>query len=125
MKKVLLVDDSRAIHAVVTEMLPTELFQLHHAHDGRDGLSLLEKLCSSQNRPDLILLDWEMPHLSGPEFLQEFVTKAYTIPVIMLTSKNEVQDISEILRSGASEYIMKPFTKELILEKIEMTIGTM
>ncbi len=64
-----------------------------------------------------------MPGLTGPEVLDQINTLGIKIPVIMLTSKNDMSDIASMLDKGASEYVLKPFTRDIILEKIAAVVG--
>jgi len=72
---------------------------------------------------DLILLDWEMPVKDGPTTFKELKTMGLKTPVFMLTSKNNPSDIIQMLEEGVTEYMMKPFTADIVREKITMTLG--
>lgn len=114
--KVMIVDDSKAIYMMVSQMLQE---QGHEAVWAEDGVDACEKLSSSD--VDLILLDWNMPNMSGPEFLEknkaEGVTKA---PIVMMTTENKPDYIKKALQLGAVEYIMKPFTADILEDKLEL-----
>lgn len=116
---ILSVDDSRAIHAFLTSCLPD--YKLIHVYNGLEGVNFLTH---TQEKIDLVLLDWEMPVMDGPKALVEIKKMKPQLPVIMLTSKNDPKDIELILSNGASEYVLKPFTQEIINEKIKMVIGS-
>ena len=118
--KVLCIDDSRAVHAFLKDCLKDILLEFTSAYDGEEGLSYLS---SADHVFDCVFLDWEMPKKTGPEVLKEAKTLGCKIPIIMLTSKNQIQDISTMLGEGASEYIMKPFTKDIIIERLKMLLG--
>lgn len=91
-----------------------------HAYNGEEGLKIIN---DGKSEINLILLDWEMPGISGPEVLGRIVEKQNHPPVIMLTSKNNPDEMIQLLDKGAAEYVLKPFTKELIREKILFVIG--
>ena len=72
---------------------------------------------------DLILLDWEMPVLNGPGTFSEFKKMELKIPVVMMTTKNASEDIQTMLNMGVAEYLLKPFTIDILFEKIEFATG--
>lgn len=115
---VLSIDDSKAVHAFLDVCLEGTKVKLTHVMNGKQGLEEAEK-----NPFDLILLDWEMPEITGPEVLSRIRQRDSTTPIIMLTSKNEVEDIASMIQNGANEYIMKPFTAQIIIDKIESVLG--
>ena len=118
--KILCIDDSKAVHAFLKDCLTGVATEFKSAFDGEQAVKLFEDKSFSA---DLIFLDWEMPKKTGPEVLADLARAKNTIPIIMLTSKNQTSDIAAVLAAGASEYIMKPFTKDIILEKVSMLVG--
>lgn len=119
--RILTIDDSKVIHSFLTSILEPDHAVLTHAYDGTEGLKVLES--SGEKSFDLILLDWEMPKMSGIETLKQIRSWGFGIPIVMLTTKNSPQDIQLALESGASEYIMKPFVSDILLEKLAETVG--
>ncbi|MCB0357710.1 MAG: response regulator [Bdellovibrionales bacterium] len=119
--KILSVDDSKAVHSFVKMCLMSKTVDLIQVLSGEEALDKL----TGQNKEnfDLILLDWEMPGLTGPEVLVKARESGISTPVIMLTSRNKEDDIRMALENGASEYIMKPFTEDLLVEKIDSVVG--
>lgn len=117
---ILSIDDSRAVHAFIDRSLQGTGWKVIHAHSGKEGL---DSLAASGGAVKLILLDWEMPDLSGPEVLKRIRAQGIETPVVMLTSKNTISDMQAVMDAGASEYIMKPFTPEILIEKIRATLG--
>jgi len=120
--KVLSVDDSRtARHAIrnMTEVLDLEFLE---AENGLDALRLLE---THGGDIDLIILDWEMPVMNGKEFLEKMKRheRHRNIPVIMVTTVTQKDKVIDAIRSGASQYITKPFSGEDLLAKIVQTLG--
>lgn len=115
--KVLVVDDSRAIFAMVSQMLEEESHSCIWAEDGVKAVEILK-----QNKNiDMILLDWNMPNMNGPEFLQKNIDDKFTnAPIIMMTTENSPENIKKALSLNVSEYIMKPFTKDILFNKFSL-----
>ena len=115
--KVLVIDDSKAIYAMVSEMLLDGGHEACWAEDGQKAVDFLK-----EESVDVVLLDWNMPVMDGPTFLQvnekEKITEA---PVMMMTTENSPEAIKKALSLGAVEYIMKPFSEEIVREKFEET----
>ena len=114
-QKIALVDDDRNILTSVTIALEAEGFDVHTYPDGDEALRGL-----TQHPVDLAVLDIKMPRLNGMELLQRLKQHAATasLPVIFLTSKEEEVDEIMGLRMGADDYIKKPFSQRLLLERI-------
>ncbi len=94
--------------------------QLVHAHDGQQAFEAWQK---EPQGFDIILLDWEMPVLDGFGSLDKLLTAGCQTPIMMVTSKNEPSLISKAIERGAMEYVMKPFDREILFEKMEMVLG--
>lgn len=120
MIKILIVDDTKSVHAFLQNLLKksTEV-EYVSVFDGAQALDILQKKTDF----DMILLDWEMPNLNGPETLAAFKRAGVNTPVMMMTTKNAPEDIARMLDRGAVEYLMKPFTADILFEKIEYVIG--
>ena len=113
--RVLIVDDSNSITKVVTQMLQEANLESIQAKDGKDALEIIER----GEKIDLILLDWNMPNMTGLEFLQwNFENNVVDCPIVMMTTENKPENIRKALQLGASEYIMKPFTQDILISKI-------
>ena len=112
MSKIALVDDDRNILTSVSMTLETEGFDVDTYTDGQSALD-----ASSRSMPDLAILDIKMPRMDGMDLLQRLRQKS-SLPVIFLTSKDD--EIDEILglRMGADDYVTKPFSQRLLLERI-------
>lgn len=109
---ILIVEDEPPLVEVIRYNLDKEGFRTSVAVDGEEALLLV-----AEDRPDLIILDWMLPHLSGIEVCRQLRKKiaTRTIPVIMLTARTEESDRVHGLESGADDFIAKPFSpKELI-----------
>lgn len=117
-RKALIVDDSKPIFLMVKEMLDSQGCECTWASHGREACEKLK-----ENDFDFVLLDWNMPEMNGPEFLKENKKKNLTIaPVLMMTTENSPDYIREALELGAAEYIMKPFSKDILISKLEFAL---
>lgn len=119
MIKVLIVDDTKTVHTFVKSLCKDLLIEFHSVYNGQEAVDCL----SDNNRFDLILLDWEMPIMNGPATLFNIKSMGLKCPVVMMTTKNSFENISEMLSQGASEYLMKPFTLDIFLEKVNYALG--
>ncbi len=116
--QVLVVDDSRATRAVLRQILKALGFDVTEAGHGLEGLERLKEM----EKPDLVLVDWNMPEMNGYEFVQAVRAESDydQIPLMMVTTETEVSQVTKALSAGANEYVMKPFTKEVILAKLDI-----
>jgi DNA-binding response OmpR family regulator len=121
MFKILLVDDTKSIHAFVKDLLKKKTSVIFR--DVFNGQEAIDCLFDSQEKFDLILLDWEMPIKTGPETLMELKKRGCDTPIVMMTTRNSPDEIAQLLEMGASEYMMKPFTADILFEKIEYVCG--
>lgn len=114
MRSCLVVDDSRVIRKVARRILEDLQFEVDEAADGREALDRCR-----QAMPAAILLDWNMPVMSGIEFLRQLRREAggEKPVVVFCTTENDLEHISEAIKAGANEYIMKPFDGEIIQSK--------
>ncbi|NJK72279.1 MAG: response regulator transcription factor [Synechococcaceae cyanobacterium SM2_3_60] len=106
-------DDPRLAQFLVTE-LGLEGYAVHHANNGLDGLSLVRDI-----QPDLVILDWLLPGLSGLDICLRLRATGITIPILMLTAKDEVPERVAGLNAGADDYITKPFSIEELLARVK------
>ena len=116
MRNCLIVDDSKVIRKVARHILETLHFSVDEAEDGREALARCQA-----SLPDVILLDWNMPVMSGMEFLRALRQIDYSAQpkVVFCTTENDVAHIARALSAGANEYIMKPFDKEIVEAKFQ------
>jgi len=114
MRRCLVVDDSRVIRKVARRILEDMRFQIEEAGDGAEALAA----CRRQ-MPDAVLLDWSMPVMSGIEFLKQLrLEPGGDKPrVVFCTTENDVERITEALKAGADEYMMKPFDGDILSSK--------
>lgn len=104
---------------MVSSMLEERSIEHDWAKHGKEAIVKVKDTCY-----DLILLDWNMPEMTGPEFLEyNLKEKITTIPVVMMTTENKPDYIRRALELGASEYIMKPFTGDILFNKINLVLG--
>ena len=116
MATIALVDDDKNILASVTMLLEQEGYHVRSYTDGASALTAL-----SANLPDLAILDIKMPRMDGMELLRRLRQNA-EIPVIFLTSKDEEIDELMGLNAGADDYIRKPFSQRLLLERVKAVL---
>jgi len=116
MMKALVVDDSRSMRAILSKQLRDLGFQVTEAPGGVEALRLLHE----QGPVELVLLDWNMPEMDGREVLTLIRSEpAYKeMRVMMVTTESEMSQVSVALESGANEYLMKPFDRDSLLEKL-------
>lgn len=114
--KIALVDDDRNILTSVALALEAEGFTVTQYHDGEEGLKGI-----TENPPDLVVLDVKMPRLDGMEVLTK-LRETSTLPAIFLTSKDDEVDQVLGLRLGADDYITKPFSQRLLIERIRTVL---
>ena len=114
MKCCLVVDDSKVVRMVARKILEGLNFEIEEAEDGRKAMDACLK-----RMPDAILLDWNMPVMSGIDFLRELrkLEGGQTPVVVFCTTENDIAHIQEAIGAGANEYIMKPFDSEIIESK--------
>ena len=120
MKRILVVDDSRVIRRVIRQMLEACGFTVEDAEDGVQCLNH----CREHGVPDGIVLDVNMPEMDGITCLQSMrADPAFRECVILMcTTQVEIQQIAAALSAGANEYVMKPFTEEILRDKLR-TVG--
>jgi len=114
LKSCLVVDDSRVVRKVARRIVEDLGFSCFEAEDGQKAYESCQN-----NMPDSILLDWNMPIMSGIEFLEKLrqMDNGRHPKVIFCTTENDMSHIQRALQSGADEYIMKPFDSDIIQSK--------
>lgn len=118
MKTCLVVDDSGVVRRVARQIVEELGFKVEEAEDGQVALDYCKK-----SMPEAVLLDWNMPVMSGIDYLRELrkLPGGDSPIVVFCTTENEMSAITEALTAGANEYIMKPFDADIIKNKFEQT----
>src|SRR5579872_4066363 len=121
MQQILLIDDSEQIHQVVKALLSDDPVEIHSAFDAQYGLVLAESM-----RPDLILLDVEMPGVDGFETCRQLMQNPATagLPVIFLTGRAETDETVLGLDMGAIDYVVKPFKMSELQSRVRAALRT-
>lgn len=116
--RALVIDDSRAIRLILGKMLQDLGFETYDAGDGKEALERLKE----KGTMDLALVDWNMPVMNGLEFVCAVrADPQYSdMRLMMVTTETEMSQVVKALEAGANEYVMKPFTKEIIVEKLNL-----
>lgn len=114
MKSCLVVDDSRVVRKVARRIVEDLGFSCEEAEDGQKAYE-----ACTRTMPEAILLDWNMPVMSGIEFLEKLrqMSGGDKPMVIFCTTENDMAHIQRAMQAGANEYIMKPFDSEIIQSK--------
>tara|TARA_R110000868_G_scaffold32036_6_gene116920 strand:- start:9107 stop:9472 length:366 start_codon:yes stop_codon:yes gene_type:complete len=118
MKTCLVVDDSKVVRMVARKILEELGFEVSEAEDGQVALDMSKKAM-----PDVVLLDWNMPVMSGIEYLRALreMSGDKQPVVVFCTTENDMSHIQEGIAAGANEYIMKPFDSDIIQSKFVQT----
>lgn len=115
--KVLIIDDSKVIFKMVGDIFKRRGHEAVWAENGAHAIEVINE----HKYFDYIFLDWNMPVMSGIEFLQENKEKNFTsAPIIMMTTENRMEKMQEALALGAVEYITKPFDEHILFDKIQI-----
>ena len=117
--RALVVDDSRTVRTVLRRILePIGFDEVGEAGDGVEALDWLD----ANDEPDVMLVDWNMPHMSGIELVRMVrgSRSRRDIPIVMVTTETELSQMVKALAAGASEYIMKPFTADVVRSKLQL-----
>jgi two-component system chemotaxis response regulator CheY len=112
--KILIVDDSITMRRIIANSLKAAGYEdFVEAGNGMEALERVEGI-------DLILTDWNMPGMDGLSFVKQIRQNAQTakIPIIMVTAEGTKDSVLEALKAGVNDYIVKPFTKTIIIEKL-------
>lgn len=116
MSKILVIDDEPNIISILTSRLEANNYDVVAASNGEEGLEKVES-----ESPDLIIVDILMPKMDGLTFVKQVKKSGKEIPIIILTAKPGMKDLFSM--EGVKDYVVKPFTAEELLEKIEKHIA--
>lgn len=112
--RILVVDDEKAMRASISQCLQAAGYRVLEAADGAQGIDILSK-----EKPALIVLDVMMPNLTGLEMVAEVRRLGLAIPVLMLTTRNEIAEKVDGLNAGADDYLGKPFDRRELLARVQ------
>jgi len=112
----LVIDDSRATRSILKKILKELAIDCSEASNGREALEKLRTMVV----PDLILVDWNMPEMNGYDFVCAIrKDPAYEeVKLVMVTTESEITQVTRALEAGANEYVMKPFTADVLKDKL-------
>lgn len=116
--RVLVVDDSRAIRRIVSDIMKQLNFEVTEAGNGLEALDKLQQY----GAPDIVLVDWNMPEMNGLEFIKAVrANPIYAdLPLMMVTTETEMERMALAFMAGVNEYVMKPFDKQTIHDKLQL-----
>jgi two-component system chemotaxis response regulator CheY len=119
MAKALVVDDSRAVRMILSRTLKELGYEVREAANGREALEVIEV---EKSAVKLVLADWNMPEINGLDLLKRLRQdpELASLVVVMVTTETELDQMAAALEAGANEYVMKPFTKDILLEKLQL-----
>lgn len=116
--KILIVDDQTEVRSMMRNMLmEMGVTQIFDAPDGRDALTFMD---SAFDFVDLVVCDWNMPHMTGVEFLRQLRSVDPSIPFLMVTGRGDMQSVVEAKSSGVTGYIRKPFSPAELEAKLRI-----
>lgn len=117
--KILLVDDSKTMRNIQKSVLGQLGYtEIEEACDGQDALSKVKAF-----DPDLMLVDWNMPNMDGLSFVKAYRQTDKTTPIIMVTTEAEKSRVIEAIKAGVNNYVVKPFTPDLLSQRIQETMA--
>ena len=121
MPKAMVVDDSRAIRKILAGILADLGYEVSQATNGREAMAVLDQ--EREGTPvSLVLADWNMPEMNGLDFVKQMRAdeRNAAVTVMMVTTETQVEQMLAALQAGANEYVMKPFTREVIEDKLRL-----
>jgi len=118
MHKAIVIDDSRSVRRILARILKDIGYEVCEASNGKEALALLE----DRDEVSLALVDWNMPEMDGLGFVRclRSNSRYSSVKVVMVTTETEVDHMLTALDAGANEYVMKPFTAEIISDKLRL-----
>ena len=119
MGKAMIIDDSRAMRRILGETVRELGFEVSEASNGREALAKLDNMGPPVR---LMLVDWNMPEMNGLEFVTRLRQdeRFQASLIVMVTTETAIDQMVNALEAGANEYVMKPFTKEIIQDKLRL-----
>lgn len=117
--RVMLIDDSKTMRNIQKSVLKQLGYtDIEEACDGQDALSKI-----GAYKPDFVLVDWNMPVMDGLTFIKTFRQTDKTTPLIMVTTEAEKSRVIDAIKAGVNNYVVKPFTPELLSQRINETLA--
>ena len=114
--KALIVDDSQIMRRIIVSVLKKAgVNDIAEVSNGQEALDLL----AQSNDIGLVLLDWNMPVMTGIETLKHIRTTNKQLPVVMVTTESEKEKVVEAIKAGANDYLLKPFNPQDVLDKLQ------
>ncbi|MFK7768396.1 MAG: PleD family two-component system response regulator [Mariniblastus sp.] len=119
MSKVLIIDDSRAMRKILGKIMKNLGFEVLEAGHGQEGIVQLEE---HKDELELVLVDWNMPVMNGYEFVQAVREQDVYAnhKLVMVTTETEPTQMVKALMAGVDEFVMKPFTSDILIEKLQL-----
>jgi len=119
MPKALVADDSKAVRMILVKTLRELGYEVREAANGREALEAID---AEKPAVSLVLADWNMPEINGLELLKRLRQdpELSSLVVVMVTTETELDQMAAALEAGANEYVMKPFTKDILVEKLQL-----
>jgi len=119
MAQAMVIDDSRAMRMILSRTLQRFGWEVAQASNGKDALDQIHR---EDSQVGLFLVDWNMPEMNGLDFIRMLRSDARygTVPIMMVTTETEAEQMAAALEAGANEYVIKPFTEETIEDKLRM-----
>jgi two-component system chemotaxis response regulator CheY len=119
MSKAMVVDDSRTIRIILTKMLSELGLDVCQAGDGKEALKVAER---EKGAFSVIMADWNMPEMNGLELVKRLRSdpRLASVPIVMITTETETRQVMAALEAGANEYVMKPFSRDIIADKLRL-----
>ena len=116
--KALIIDDSRAMRRILKLIVGELGFETVEAENGREGLDQLRRFPETE----LVLVDWNMPEMNGLEFIEIIRSNPNydELKLVMVTTETEPARMARALLAGVDEFVMKPFTAEVLVEKLQL-----
>lgn len=116
--RALVIDDSKTMRSILGRILSQIGFEVAVAGNGREGLERLRQWADT----NIVLVDWNMPEMDGLAFVRAVrADPAFrSVHLMMVTTESELSRVATALDAGADEYVMKPFTEQVIREKLEL-----
>jgi two-component system, chemotaxis family, chemotaxis protein CheY len=117
--KALVIDDSRAVRMILSKTLAGLGFEVVQASNGKEALAVM---AGEGQSVELVLVDWNMPEMDGLTFVKRLRAQPEfaRVRLMMVTTETEIEMMASALEAGADEYVMKPFTREIVEDKLRL-----